>query len=176
MKELAEQQNAERDLNENLELKRYQKKITEKKKDLETLLKQEREVDFQQIMDQKAELMREMETLTLERTRMGGQMNEKHAMINSLRTEVNQPKYRDAVRNFKKAFYENVVLDKTVKDLTTYCEALERVLTEFHKDKMEKINRLIRDLWRNIYKGNDIDYIQINTEEVKGTTKRRSYT
>ncbi|XP_055313426.1 DNA repair protein RAD50-like [Sitodiplosis mosellana] len=175
-KELAEQQNAERDLNENLELKRYQKKIAEKKKDLETLLQQEQEVDFQSIIEKKAELARDMERITLDRTRMDGQMKEKQAVIDNLRAETNQPKYRDSVRNYKKAFYENVVLTKTVEDLTTYCETLERALTKFHGDKMEKINSLIRDLWRNIYKGNDIDFIQINTEEVKGTSKRRSYT
>lgn len=173
---MAEQQNAERDLNENLELKRYQKRIAEKKKDLEMLLKQEQEVDFQHIIEKKAELAHDIEKITLDRTRMDGQMKEKQAVINSLCTEINQPKYRDSVRNYKKAYYENVVLTKTVEDLTTYCETLERALTKFHSDKMEKINSLIRDLWRNIYKGNDIDYIQINTEEVKGTAKRRSYT
>lgn len=175
-KELAKQETAERDLMENLELKRYQNKIDEKTKDLETLLKQEQEVDFQDIIDQKAKLKCEIEKITLNRTRMDGQMREKQAIIEDLRTEVNQPKYRDSVRNYKKAFYENVVLTKTVEDLSTYCETLERALTKFHSDKMEKINSLIRDLWRNIYKGNDIDYIQINTEEVKGTSKRRAYT
>lgn len=175
-KEIAEQQNIERDLHDNFELKKIQKKVAEKQRELDNLLRDEREVDFQKIIDKKAQLAREMEKITLNRTRMDGQMNEKRAIIDSLRAENNKPEYRDSVRNFKKAYYENLVYTKAVEDITTYCETLEKALTKFHSDKMEKINSTIRDLWRNIYKGNDIDFIQINTEEVKGTAKRRAYT
>lgn len=173
---MSEQKDAHADFKENLELKNYQKKIEEKKKELEMLLKQEKEVDFQTILNEKAKLQQSMEKITLDRTRMDGQMKEKQSTIDKIRAEINQPKFRDAVRNYKRAYYESHVLKKTIEDLTTYCETLERALTKFHSDKMEKINSLIRDLWRNIYKGNDIDYIQINTEEVKGTAKRRAYT
>lgn len=173
---MAEQQNTERELNDNLELKKIQKKIIEKEKELEMLRKHEREVDFAQIVKNKAKIENEIEIIVKKQLSMEGQIKEKLNNIASLREEIKQPKYRDAIRNFKKAFYEDVVLKKTIEDLQTYCEALEKALTKFHSDKMEKINSLIRNLWRTIYKGNDIDYIQINTEEVKGTTKRRSYT
>lgn len=175
-KEFAELDNVERDLNDNLELKRTQKEIADKEKELETLRKHERDVDFAQISENKARLTYEIDRLLTEKTGLEGQIKEKNKMISATRTEVNQPKYRDAVVNYKKAFYESVVLTKTIEDLTTYCETLEKALTKFHSDKMEKINSVIRNLWRTIYKGNDIDYIQINTEEVKGTAKRRSYT
>lgn len=175
-KEYAEQDNVERDLNDNLELKRTQKEMADKEKELETLRKHERDVDFGQIAEKKARLAHEIDRLTSERIGLEGQIKEKNKMITATRTEITQPKYRDSVKNYKKAFYENVVLTKTIEDLTTYCETLEKALTKFHSDKMEKINSVIRNLWRTIYKGNDIDYIQINTEEVKGTAKRRSYT
>lgn len=174
--EIAEQKNTERDLNDNLELKKYEKKVIDKQKELETLRKHEQEVDFQQIIDKKMNLEYEMERITLDRTRIEGEMNNMKKSLEHFRTEINQPQYRDSIQNYKKASYENIVLNKTVEDLITYCEALEKALTKFHSDKMEKINRSIRDLWRSIYKGNDIDYIQINTEEVKGTRNRRSYT
>lgn len=175
-KEYAEQDNVERDLNDNLELKRTQKDIADKESELEMLRKHERDVDFGQIAEKKARLQHDIERMTLEKTGLVGQITEKNKIINATRTEIGQPKYRDSVKNYKKAFYENVILTKTIDDLTTYCETLEKALTKFHSDKMEKINSVIRNLWRTIYKGNDIDYIQINTEEVKGTTKRRSYT
>ena len=40
------------------------------------------------------------------------------------------------------------------------------------------VNKIIRELWRNTYRGNDIDYIQIKTEDaevVTGADKRRNY-
>lgn len=175
-RELAEQKNKERDLNDNLELKKIQVDIIEKEKELETLRKHEREVDFAQILKKKTQIAHEMEKIIMDRTRLDGQMKEKHGTIASMRDEMNKPKYRDAARNYKMAFYQKCVLEKTIQDLNTYCETLEKALTKFHSDKMEKINSVIRNLWRTIYKGNDIDYIQINTEEVKGTAKRRSYT
>lgn len=166
----------ERDLQDNLELKKTQKEIAGKEKELETLRKHERDVDFGQIAEKKARLSYDIERLVVEKTGLDGQIKEKVKMINATRTEIGQPKYRDAVKNYKKAFYANVVLTKTVEDLTTYCETLEKALTKFHSDKMEKINSVIRNLWRTIYKGNDIDYIQISTEEVTFKAKRRSYT
>lgn len=45
---------------------------------------------------------------------------------------------------------------------------------------MKQINRLIREFWREIYRGNDIDYIQIKTDSGKEkkdiTNVRRNYT
>lgn len=143
---------------------------------METLRKDEQEVDFDQISEKISRLTNEIDKLRQAQVRIEGQMKEKHTIIEDLRAQTNQPKYRDSIRNYKMAYYENTVLHKTIEDLTTYCETLEKALTKFHSDKMEKINSVIRDLWRNIYRGNDIDYIQINTEEVKGTAKRRSYT
>lgn len=44
---------------------------------------------------------------------------------------------------------------------------------------MKQINRLIREFWREIYRGNDIDYIQIQTKAGKEkdlANVRRNYT
>lgn len=42
---------------------------------------------------------------------------------------------------------------------------------------MDKINQLIREYWRSIYQGNDIDFIQIQTDdfEKSTTSKKRNY-
>lgn len=42
---------------------------------------------------------------------------------------------------------------------------MDWVMIHFHKDRMRRINEVIRELWRNIYRGNDIDWIEIKTEE-----------
>lgn len=46
---------------------------------------------------------------------------------------------------------------------------------KYHTTQMEKVNSFIREYWRKIYQGNDIDYIEIKTDEVTGTEKRRNY-
>uniref|UniRef100_A0A8D2LBR7 Zinc-hook domain-containing protein n=1 Tax=Varanus komodoensis TaxID=61221 RepID=A0A8D2LBR7_VARKO len=48
----------------------------------------------------------------------------------------------------------------------------------FHSMKMEEINKIIRDLWRTTYRGQDIEYIEIRSdadENVCASDKRRSY-
>ncbi|KAG8128648.1 putative DNA repair protein [Naja naja] len=48
----------------------------------------------------------------------------------------------------------------------------------FHSMKMEEINKIIRDLWRSTYRGQDIDYIEIRSdadENISASDKRRSY-
>jgi DNA repair protein RAD50 len=35
---------------------------------------------------------------------------------------------------------------------------------------MSQINKIIRELWRATYKGNDIDYIEIKTDEFDATS------
>uniref|UniRef100_A0A8D2LAR0 Zinc-hook domain-containing protein n=1 Tax=Varanus komodoensis TaxID=61221 RepID=A0A8D2LAR0_VARKO len=53
-----------------------------------------------------------------------------------------------------------------------------RAIMTFHSMKMEEINKIIRDLWRTTYRGQDIEYIEIRSdadENVCASDKRRSY-
>lgn len=51
-------------------------------------------------------------------------------------------------------------------------------LMQYHKQRMIQVNSIIKDLWRQIYKGNDIDYIEIRTDDIRvvGQAKRKLYT
>ena len=43
---------------------------------------------------------------------------------------------------------------------------------------MNQINRIIKELWRATYKGNDIDYIEIQSDDpdlLQGVDKKRTY-
>lgn len=134
------------------------------------------EIDFDEMTKRKDILLRKREALCNERNNISGKRSAVLDQVKHLKELLNNPKYKNSLQNYRKVFYEHIVLKKMIIDLGTYCETLERALTKFHSEKMSKINRLIRELWRSIYRGNDIDYIQINTEEVKGTNKKRSYT
>lgn len=59
------------------------------------------------------------------------------------------------------------ILNRVEKDLIKYINALEYALNRFHTDHMQSINHIIKKLWREIYMGNDIDYIQIKTSDNK---------
>ena len=38
------------------------------------------------------------------------------------------------------------------------------------RDRMKIINRIVKELWRATYRGNDIDYIEIKTDESDGVS------
>lgn len=59
-------------------------------------------------------------------------------------------------------------------DLEKYTKALEKALLAFHGEKMEEINRTIKELWQRVYRNQDIDYIQIRAE-ADTTSAKRSY-
>ena len=62
-------------------------------------------------------------------------------------------------------------------DLTKYAKALDSAIMKFHSMKMEEINRIIGELWRNTYVGTgnliyslisltgDVDTILIRSEK-----------
>ena len=51
-----------------------------------------------------------------------------------------------------------------IDDLAKYYTALTVAIANFHTERMAVINKIIRELWKSTYKGNDIDYIEIFTD------------
>lgn len=56
-----------------------------------------------------------------------------------------------------------------------YATTMEYAMMTYHKQQMTKVNAFIREYWRKIYQGNDIDYIEIQTDNIESTEKRRNY-
>lgn len=61
------------------------------------------------------------------------------------------------------------VLTLAIDDLKQYEKAMDWAMIYFHKERMKTINSIIRDLWRQIYCGNDIDTIEVKTDETTPT-------
>lgn len=93
--------------------------------------------------------------------------------------ELAKPEFKLSKSNYMKLFVEVNVIEKMINDLAKFKSALEWALMKYHAEKMGEINRTIRGLWGSIYRGNDIDYIQIKTDEEKAdgksTEKKRNY-
>lgn len=176
-KEIADQAAVERNLQDNLDLLKLDVEIEQINAKLTELGGNVGDIDIDEQGRNKNRLSQSLNRMTQECNQIDGQMSVIQDQISRLQAELNDPRQKNAVQNYRRAFYEVIVMQKMITDLQTYCETLERALTKYHSEKMAKINRLIRELWRSIYKGNDIDYIEINTEESRsGSNKKRSYT
>lgn len=177
--EIANQESIDRDFKDNRELKL----LDEKQKDLNekytALCEELGKLDFPNVSKEKSELTKKREKITVRKGELLGQRGETKHQITKLEKELAEPKYRDALMNYRRIFYEVQLSKKVANDLGQHRVALEWALMQFHTEKMQEINRLIREYWRLIYRGNDIDYIQIQTEEGKESAspmdRRRSY-
>lgn len=76
-------------------------------------------------------------------------------------------------------FYENIddtfitadaylkTLEVALSDIDTGIKHLDKSIVEFHSLKIEEVNRSLKALWINTYKGNDIDLIQLKAEVIE---------
>jgi DNA repair protein RAD50 len=78
-------------------------------------------------------------------------------------------------KDYTSNFYKLKVAENVAEDLTKYIEALEGAILEAHTSQIAALNRLIRKLWRNVYNGNDVDYVEIKVDFVSSREKKRNY-
>ncbi|KAH8370095.1 hypothetical protein KR093_002147 [Drosophila rubida] len=177
--ECLSQQSLERDLKDNRELKQLQKKEVELAESCAALAKQMGNMNFPNISKEKNELIKKKDAASLRRGELFGQLGEIENHLTKLQLEINKPEYKESLKNYRRALYEVAIKRCGIDDLREHRAALEWALIQFHAEKMNNINSLIRQYWRMIYKGNDIDYIQIKAEEpdskTGATNRRRVY-
>ncbi|XP_023303627.2 DNA repair protein RAD50 [Lucilia cuprina] len=177
--EIANQESIDRDFKDNRELKILEEKLKDLNVKFEALMEELGKLDFSNVSKEKSELTKKRDKITVRKGELLGQRGEVKHQITKLERELAEPKYRDSLVNYRRIYYEVQLTRKVANDLGQHRVALEWALMQFHTEKMQEINRLIREYWRLIYRGNDIDYIQIQTEEGKESAspmdRRRSY-
>lgn len=174
-KELSDQVVLERDLQDNLELKAKEGEEAELNDKYSSLRKTIDGADYQRVDREKKALIKRQDEITAKRGEVIGQQSELRVQVKRIEKELLEPRYKDAIKNYQTALYAAEVLKQAISDLNQYKQALEWALLKYHAEHMERINELIREFWRDIYRGNDIDYIQIRTDEQASGDKRRSY-
>lgn len=175
--EIHGQEGTYRDLCDNREL--LELNVEEKKLQLQCdeLSKDMNDQDFNSVSREKDSLIKRQDEVTSKRSECTGQINELRSQVARQKSELAHPQYRNAIKNYRELHYDYVVTQKCASDLVKYRMALEWALLQYHSEKMESINREIKRLWHTIYRGNDIDYIKICTDEMKvqNSDKRRNY-
>ncbi|KAL4430200.1 hypothetical protein ABPG74_014759 [Tetrahymena malaccensis] len=96
-------------------------------------------------------------------------------------------RYDQTEERYCRALVELEVKNGLLKDIQEYLEELDKTLINYHKDKMEQINKCIADTWKvnilkiitnqiyffqKIYQGQDIVKVEIKAEEAEGRGKK----
>ncbi|XP_010414057.1 PREDICTED: DNA repair protein RAD50 isoform X2 [Camelina sativa] len=120
-------------------------------------------------------ISRERERLLSELNRCRGTVSVYESSISKNRVELKQAQYKD----IDKRHFDQLIQLKTTemanKDLDRYYNALDKALMRFHTMKMEEINKIIRELWQQTYRGQDMDYIRIHSDSEGAGTRSYSY-
>ncbi|XP_050682085.1 DNA repair protein RAD50 [Leptidea sinapis] len=173
--ELAKQEIYKRNLEDNMKLRKAQAEVESCEKELAEVNDKLSGVDTGMLC-QKEELISNQTKIFREKAQTEGKLSELKKTLQQNRAELKRTQYKDLEVNYRQKRYEMTVTKAIDKDIRDYLVALDKCLLEFHKEKMENINLIIREMWRKIYRGNDIDYIEIKTEgNMTVDAERRKY-
>ena len=135
-----------------------------------------------------------MNNLNLEKKKAEAERDRYHKELNDIKTSINNmegriqtnkeelalEQHQNANEKYMACSCEYRVLEIAVKDIEKYSKALDRAIMNYHLMKMNEINKIIKQLWRQVYRGTDIDYLEIRSEEssdesTETTKSRRTY-
>uniref|UniRef100_T1HS80 DNA repair protein RAD50 n=1 Tax=Rhodnius prolixus TaxID=13249 RepID=T1HS80_RHOPR len=174
---IASQKVRERELDDNMKLREKLQEEKDLMNSVEKLKQKLGNLDYSSLHEEKKKLKKEEEKLYYEKGQAEGSKRELQQTIANIQSDLNMNHYKNADKNYRDKNIELMVTEKTVEDLNSYFKALDWAMMNYHKKRMEQINTIIRDLWRKVYSGNDIDTIEIKTEqeETVSADKRRAY-
>ncbi|NXY32089.1 RAD50 protein, partial [Pomatorhinus ruficollis] len=168
----------ERWLEDNLTLRKRNEELKEVEDNIKQLMKEMGEMKVPQMKNEQKHLEEKIESLKRNHHVALGRQRGFEEEIVRFRRELREPQFKDAEEKYRDMMIVMRTTELVNKDLDLYYKALDKAIMTFHSMKMEEINKIIRDLWRSIYRGQDIEYIEIRSdadENVSATDKRRNY-
>ncbi|NWX38889.1 RAD50 protein, partial [Steatornis caripensis] len=168
----------ERWLEDNLTLRKRSEELKEVEDNIKHLVKEMGEMKVPQMKNEQKHLEEKIESLKRNHHVALGRQRGFEEEIVRFKKELRDSQFKDAEAQYREMMIVMRTTELVNKDLDLYYKALDKAIMTFHSMKMEEINKIIRDLWRSTYRGQDIEYIEIRSdadENVSASDKRRSY-
>ncbi|NXS69867.1 RAD50 protein, partial [Pandion haliaetus] len=168
----------ERWLEDNLTLRKRNEELKEVEDNIKQLVKEMGEMKVPQMKNEQKHLEEKIESLKRNHHLALGRQHGFEEEIVRFKKELRESQFKDAEEKYREMMIVMRTTELVNKDLDLYYKALDKAIMTFHSMKMEEINKIIRDLWRSTYRGQDIEYIEIRSdadENVSASDKRRSY-
>uniref|UniRef100_A0A6I8Q165 RAD50 homolog, double strand break repair protein n=1 Tax=Xenopus tropicalis TaxID=8364 RepID=A0A6I8Q165_XENTR len=168
----------ERCLQDNLTLRKRIEELKRVEEERQQLLKEMGQMKVMQMKNEHQELENKSETLKTNHSLALGRQKGFEDEILRFKKELREPQYKDAEEKYRDKMIVMRTTELAIKDLDIYYKTLDQAIMKFHSMKMEEINKIIRDLWRSTYRGQDIEYIEIRSDADEGVSaadKRRTY-
>lgn len=166
--ELTTHQLKERELHDNMNLIECEQQIKETERKLLELDEQLGSSEIISLMAKKDKIMKEKDKLLAEQHSAQGRENELKENTSQLMKKLETGIYKNADKRYTDKLIELRTTELACEDLSKYYKALDCAIMRYHAMKMNEINKIIRELWMKTYAGNDIDYIEIRSDEEQG--------
>ncbi|XP_074147086.1 DNA repair protein RAD50 isoform X1 [Sminthopsis crassicaudata] len=168
----------ERWLQDNLTLRKRNEELKEVEEERKQHLKEMGQMQVLQLKNEYQALEEKIETLKRNHSLALGRQKGYEEEIIHFKRELREPQFSEAEEKYREMMIVMRTTELVNKDLDIYYKALDHAIMKFHSMKMEEINKIIRDLWRSTYRGQDIEYIEIRSdtdENISASDKRRNY-
>uniref|UniRef100_A0A8C3S743 RAD50 double strand break repair protein n=1 Tax=Chelydra serpentina TaxID=8475 RepID=A0A8C3S743_CHESE len=168
----------ERWLEDNLTVRKRNEELKEVEEERKQHLKEMGEMKVPQLKNERQRLEENIEDLKRNHSLAVGRQHGFEEEIIRFKKELRESQFKDAEEKYREMMIVMRTTELVNRDLDMYYKALDKAIMTFHSMKMEEINKIIRDLWRSTYRGQDIEYIEIRSdadENVSASDKRRSY-
>ncbi|KAL1922188.1 uncharacterized protein VTP21DRAFT_9727 [Calcarisporiella thermophila] len=171
---LSEVKNIERNVSDNLRQRHLQRELQRVQRELAELHEVADQYDFEQYSVRTQELQNRQSSLIAEKGSLQGELkhleDQERKLVRELMTE-----YKDVQGKYLEQKIRVTLSETASQDLEKYAKALDNAIMRYHTMKMEAINSIIEELWVGTYQGNDIDRIEIRSDNEGVRAGSRSY-
>ena len=136
-------------------------------------------IPVKELQNKKNELENQIQSVKDEIVTLRAQREEKLKSKASWEESLTMHGGKDGIdREVKEKVIDCVVKKACIKDLDQIHSCLEEAILNVHKEKMKRLNMIIRHLWKSTYQGHDIESISIscdNDTTTRTANTRRNY-
>ncbi|GEQ69012.1 hypothetical protein JCM33374_g2682 [Metschnikowia sp. JCM 33374] len=165
--------NTERNIRDNLELRDTENQLQQQQEALSEMDIENAEREKEQYQVKSRKLREQIAGLNEQHYGKVGEVKQIKDQIQTLQTEL-QTDFQDVDKHYHNEWIKLQTNLLVSTDLQTYSQALDNAIMKYHSMKMDEINRILRELWTQTYRGTDIDGIEIKCD-VTNQTRGRSY-
>lgn len=163
----------ERQMRDNMEYRQLEKELDRLEEQLNELDVHNAEVEKERYEVALKKLRDQISELTSSLYGKEGEVKQIRDQITNFQKEL-ETEFKDIDKQYHKEWVKLQTNMLVSNDLQTYSQALDKAIMKYHSMKMDEINRILRELWNQTYKGTDIDGIEIKCD-VSNLGKGRSY-
>lgn len=161
---LLDMKSYERNLRDNLELRRLKGELSDTDSTINELEAQNAEQEREKFDDESERLRQKLAQLNSEYSTKIGEIKQMSDQLRQVDEEL-ETEFKNVKENYRKAVIKLRTTSVANEDLAKYSKALDSAIMKYHSLKMEEINSIIDELWKKTYTGTDVDTIIIRSDQ-----------